>query len=114
MKRSTKFALAAVAALGVAAVAVPVVAQQGQMQHDGMMDGGMGMMGHWRYDGWRYGNDGRRPELCHGHIRYQQGRHAQPRGNRQLIQAELRDLRHRRQRDFVAGGIRHDAATPDR
>ena len=45
MKRSTKFALAAVAALGVAAVAVPVVAQQGQMQHDGMMDGGMGMMG---------------------------------------------------------------------
>ena len=44
MKRSTKFALATVAALGVAAVAVPVVAQQGQMQHDGMMDGGMGMM----------------------------------------------------------------------
>lgn len=41
MKRSTKFALATVAALGVAAVAVPVVAQQGQMQHDGMMDGGM-------------------------------------------------------------------------
>ena len=40
MKRSTKFALAAVAALGVAAVAVPVVAQQGQMQHDGMMGGG--------------------------------------------------------------------------
>ena len=45
MKRSTKFALATVAALGVAAVAVPVVAQQGQMQHDGMMDGGLGMMG---------------------------------------------------------------------
>ena len=45
MKRSTKFALATVAALGVAAVAVPVVAQQGQMQHDGMMDGSMGMMG---------------------------------------------------------------------
>ena len=45
MKRSTKFALVAVAALGVAAVAVPVVAQQGQMQHDSMMDGGMGMMG---------------------------------------------------------------------
>ena len=45
MKRSTKFALATVAALGVAAVAVPVVAQQGQMQHDGMMDGGMEMMG---------------------------------------------------------------------
>src|SRR3989338_8642974 len=45
MKRSTKFALAAVAALGVAAVAVPVVAQQGQMQHDGMMDRSMGMMG---------------------------------------------------------------------
>ncbi|WP_235815667.1 EF-hand domain-containing protein [Cypionkella psychrotolerans] len=44
MKRSTKFALATVAALGVAAVAVPVVAQQGHMQHDGMMDGGMGMM----------------------------------------------------------------------
>lgn len=44
MKRSTKFALAAVAALGVAAVAVPVVAQQGQMQHDGMMGGAMGMM----------------------------------------------------------------------
>ena len=45
MKRSTKFALATVAALGVAAVAVPVVAQQGQMQHDDMMMGGMGMMG---------------------------------------------------------------------
>ena len=50
MNRSTKFALAAVAALGVAAVAVPVVAQQGQMQHGnmqhgGMMGGGMGMMG---------------------------------------------------------------------
>ncbi len=42
MKRSTKFALAAVAALGVAAVAVPVVAQQGQVQHDGMMGGSMG------------------------------------------------------------------------
>lgn len=45
MKRSTKFALATVAALGVAAVAVPVVALQGQMHHDGMMDGSMGMMG---------------------------------------------------------------------
>ena len=46
MKRSTKFALATVAALGVAAVAVPVVAQQGQMQHDGMMMGQHGgMMG---------------------------------------------------------------------
>lgn len=46
MKRSTKIALAAVAALGVAAVAVPVVAQQGQMQHDGMMMGQHGgMMG---------------------------------------------------------------------
>lgn len=44
MKRSTKFALAAVAALGVAAVAVPVIAQQSQMQHGGMMGGGMGMM----------------------------------------------------------------------
>jgi hypothetical protein len=43
MKRSTKFVLAAVAALGVAAVAVPVIAQQ--MQHDGMMGEGMGMMG---------------------------------------------------------------------
>jgi len=42
MKRLTKFALAAVAALGVAAVAVPVIAQQGQMQHDGTMGGGMG------------------------------------------------------------------------
>ena len=48
MKRSTKFALAAVAALGVAAVAVPVIAQQGQMQHGGMMEGGMGMMGQHR------------------------------------------------------------------
>jgi hypothetical protein len=37
MKRSTKFVLAAVAALGVAAVAVPVIAQQ--MQHGGMMGG---------------------------------------------------------------------------
>lgn len=50
MKRSTKFALAAVAALCVAAVAVPVVAQQGQMQHGNMQHGGMmgqhgGMMG---------------------------------------------------------------------
>ena len=45
MKRSTKFVLAAVAALGVAAVAVPVIAQQAQMQHDGMMGDGMGMMG---------------------------------------------------------------------
>ena len=45
MKRSTKFALATLAALGVAAVAVPVVAQQGHMQHGGMMGGGMGMMG---------------------------------------------------------------------
>ena len=45
MKRSTKFVLAAVAALGVAAVAVPVFAQQAPMQHDGMMGDGMGMMG---------------------------------------------------------------------
>jgi Ca2+-binding EF-hand superfamily protein len=45
MKRSTKFVLAAVAALGVAAVAVPVIAQQAQMQHGGMMGDGMGMMG---------------------------------------------------------------------
>lgn len=50
MKRSTKFVLAAVAALGVAAVAVPVIAQQAQMQDggmmgNGMMGGGMGMMG---------------------------------------------------------------------
>ncbi len=45
MNRSTKFALAAVAALGVAAVAVPVVAQQGQMQHGGMMGQHGGMMG---------------------------------------------------------------------
>ena len=45
MKRSTKFALAAVATLGLAAVAVPVVAQQTQMQHGRMMGGGMGMMG---------------------------------------------------------------------
>ena len=45
MKRSTKFVLAAVAALGVAAVAVPVIAQQAQMQHGGMTGDGMGMMG---------------------------------------------------------------------
>jgi hypothetical protein len=45
MKRSTKFVLAAVAALGVAAVAVPVIAQQAQMPHGGMMGDGMGMMG---------------------------------------------------------------------
>lgn len=58
MKRTTKFILAAVAALGVASVAVPVIAQQTQMQygrvmgghggtadHDGAGDhGGMGMM----------------------------------------------------------------------
>ena len=46
MKRSTKFALAAVAALGLAAASVPVIAQQGQMQHGDMMGGDMGMMGH--------------------------------------------------------------------
>ena len=45
MKRSTKFALAAVAALGLAVVTVPVVAQQTQMQHGGMMGSRMGMMG---------------------------------------------------------------------
>ena len=45
MKRSSKFALAAVATLGLAAVAVPVVAQQTQMQHGGMMGSRMGMMG---------------------------------------------------------------------
>jgi Ca2+-binding EF-hand superfamily protein len=45
MKRSTKFALSAVAALGLAAVAVPVIAQQTEMQHGGMMGGRMGMMG---------------------------------------------------------------------
>jgi hypothetical protein len=45
MKRSTKFALAAVAALGLAVIALPVVAQQTQMQHGGMMNDGMGMMG---------------------------------------------------------------------
>ena len=45
MKRSAKFVLAAVAALGVAAVAVPVIAQQVQMQHGAMMGDGMGMMG---------------------------------------------------------------------
>ena len=45
MKRSTKLALATVAALGLAAVAVPVIAQQAQMQHGGMMEGGMGMTG---------------------------------------------------------------------
>ena len=44
MKRSTKFALAAVAMLGLAAVAVPVIAQQTHGQHGGMMGGGMGMM----------------------------------------------------------------------
>lgn len=46
MKRSTKFALAAVAALGLAFAAVPVIAQQGQMQPGDMMGGDMGMMGH--------------------------------------------------------------------
>ena len=48
MKSSTKFALAAAAALGAAAVAVPAIAQQMQhdgMMGDGMMGGGMGMMG---------------------------------------------------------------------
>jgi len=44
MKRSTKFTLAAVAAIGLAAVAAPVIAQQTQMQHGGMMGGGMGMV----------------------------------------------------------------------
>jgi hypothetical protein len=45
MKRSTKFALAAVAALGVAGIAVPVIAQQAQMRHGDMMGDAMGMMG---------------------------------------------------------------------
>lgn len=45
MKRSTKLALSAVAALGLAAVAVPVIAQQTQMPHGGMMGGHEGMMG---------------------------------------------------------------------
>ena len=45
MKRSTKLALAAVAALGLAAVAVPVIAQETPKQHGGMKGGGMGMMG---------------------------------------------------------------------
>lgn len=45
MKRSIKFALAAVAALGVAGVAVPVIAQQAEMQHGGMMGDAGGMMG---------------------------------------------------------------------
>jgi Ca2+-binding EF-hand superfamily protein len=45
MKRSTKLAFAAVAALGVAGVAMPVIAQQTHMQHGGTMGGGMGMMG---------------------------------------------------------------------
>lgn len=44
MKRSTKFTLAAIGALGVAALAMPVIAQQSQMQHGGKMGGGMGMM----------------------------------------------------------------------
>ena len=44
MKRSTKFAIAAVATLGLAAVAVPVIAQQTHAQHGGMMGGGMDMM----------------------------------------------------------------------
>ena len=51
MKRSTLFALGAVATLGLAAIAVPVIAQQGMMGghggHGGMMGGmmGGGMMG---------------------------------------------------------------------
>jgi Ca2+-binding EF-hand superfamily protein len=45
MKRSTKFAFAAVATLGLGAVAVPVIAQQTHLQHGGMMGGGMEMMG---------------------------------------------------------------------
>ena len=44
MKRSTKLALAAVAALGIAAVAVPVIAQQTQMRPGAMMGEAMGMM----------------------------------------------------------------------
>lgn len=43
MKRSTKYALAAVAALGLAALTVPVIAQQTQMKHGDMSGGGMGM-----------------------------------------------------------------------
>lgn len=41
MNRSTKFVLAAVAALGLAAVAVPVIAQQTQMGHGAMSGEGM-------------------------------------------------------------------------
>jgi len=45
MKRSTKFALAAIASLGLGTVAVPVIAQQTYMQHGGMMDSNMGHHG---------------------------------------------------------------------
>jgi Ca2+-binding EF-hand superfamily protein len=41
MRRSTNFALAAVATLGLAAVAVPVVAQQNHMEPGQMMGGGI-------------------------------------------------------------------------
>lgn len=54
MNRSTRYALAAVAALGLAALAVPVIAQQIQMKHGDMMGSGMGM-GH---DGMRGGSMG--------------------------------------------------------
>lgn len=54
MKRSTKFVLAAVAALAVAGVAVPVVAQQGQMRHGGMMGEGM-MQGQGQMEGHGHG-----------------------------------------------------------
>lgn len=46
MKRTTKFVLAAVAALGVASVAVPVIAQQAQMQYGRMMGGHGGTADH--------------------------------------------------------------------
>lgn len=45
MKRSKRFALAAVASLGLAAIAVPVVADQAQFRRDGNWGAGMGMMG---------------------------------------------------------------------
>jgi Ca2+-binding EF-hand superfamily protein len=45
MKRSIKFAHAAVVAVGLAAVAAPVMAHQAQTQHGDKPDGAMNMMG---------------------------------------------------------------------
>jgi Ca2+-binding EF-hand superfamily protein len=79
MKRSTKFVLAAVAALAVAGAAVPVVAQQGQMRHGGMMGEGM-MQGQGQMEGHSHGGG-------HGQMEGHGGGHGQMGGGMGMMGA---------------------------